>query len=149
MVLFPDVQNKAQDELDRIIGGNRLPSFAEKSSLPYISCIVSECLRWNPVAPIGLAHYVTEDDEYNGYRIPKGSTILPNVWYGTPSQPSLSICETEAFVRAILHDEHTYPEPHKFHPERFEDLEKNRLTGINEQPLAFGFGRRWVLDLAN
>jgi cytochrome P450 len=83
MVLFPDVQKKAQDELDRVLGDNRLPSFADKSTLPYISCIVWECLRWNPVAPMGLAHYVTEDDEYNGYRIPKGSTVLPNIWYET------------------------------------------------------------------
>jgi cytochrome P450 len=83
MVLFPDVQKKAQDEIDCILGGNRLPSFADKSSLPYISCIVWECLRWNPVTPMGLAHYVTQDDEYNGYRIPKGSTVLPNVWYET------------------------------------------------------------------
>jgi cytochrome P450 len=52
-------------------------------------------------------------------------------------------------VRAILHDEHTYPDPLKFHPERFEDPEKNKLAGINEYPSAFGFGRRWVLDLSN
>ncbi|KIM78610.1 hypothetical protein PILCRDRAFT_98340 [Piloderma croceum F 1598] len=123
MVLYPDVQRKARDELDRVLGDNRLPSFADKSSLPYISCIVWECLRWNPVAPMGLAHYVTEDDEYNGYRIPKGSTVLPNIW-------------------AILHDEHTYPNPLEFHPERFEDQEKNRLAGVNEYPSAFGFGRR-------
>ena len=82
MVLFPDVQKKAQDEIDRIVGGNRLPSFGDKSSLPYISRIVLECLRWNPVTPLGVAHCLTEDDEYNGYRIPKGSTILPNIWYG-------------------------------------------------------------------
>jgi cytochrome P450 len=81
MILSPDIQKKAQDEIDRISGGNRLPSFADKSSLPYISCIAWECLRWNPAAPMGGAHFVTEDDEYNGYRIPKGSTVLPNVWY--------------------------------------------------------------------
>jgi len=82
MVLFPEVQQKAQEELDRVVGGNRLPSFGDKSSLPYISRVVLECLRWNPVTPLGVAHYLTEDDEYNGYRIPKGSTILANIWYG-------------------------------------------------------------------
>src|ERR1700691_1583365 len=83
MVLFPEIQKKAQDEIDHISGGNRLPCFEDKSSLPYISCIVWECLRWNPVAPMGVPHFVTEDDEYNGYRIPKGSTVFSNVWYGT------------------------------------------------------------------
>jgi cytochrome P450 len=124
MVLSPGVQKKAQNEIDRVTAGSRLPSFVDKSSLPYISCIVWECLRWNPVAPMGGAHSLTEDNEYNGYRIPKGSTVLPNVW-------------------AILHDEHTYPEPLEFNPERFENKEKNKLAGINELPqAAFGFGRR-------
>lgn len=83
MVLFPDIQQKAQDEIDSVVGTNRLPAFADKSSLPYISCIVWECLRWNPVTPMSLSHFTTEDDEYKGYRIPKGSTVLPNVWYST------------------------------------------------------------------
>jgi len=83
MVLSPDIQKKAQEEIDRVIGSNRLASFADKSSLPYISCIVWECLRWNPVAPMGGAHFTTKDDQYNGYQIPKGSTVMANVWYDT------------------------------------------------------------------
>jgi cytochrome P450 len=52
-------------------------------------------------------------------------------------------CTADVLTRAILHDEHTYPEPLEFHPERFENQEKNRLAGINELPqAAFGFGRR-------
>jgi len=124
MILSPDIQKKAQDEIDRVVGGNRLPSFADKSLLPYISCIVWECLRWNPVTPMAVPHFVTEDDEYDGYRIPKRSTIMANVW-------------------GILHDENKYPEPHKFSPERFQNEEENRDAGINELPhAAFGFGRR-------
>jgi cytochrome P450 len=82
MVLSPDIQRKAQDEIDCKVGSSRLPCFADKSSLPYISCIAWECLRWNPAFPMGLPRCVTEDDEYKGYRIPKGSTVFPNVWYG-------------------------------------------------------------------
>ena len=81
MVLSPDIQKKAQSEIDLVVGGNRLPSFADKSSLPYVSCIVWECLRWNPAAPMAVPHFAAEDDEYNGCRIPKGTTILANVWY--------------------------------------------------------------------
>jgi cytochrome P450 len=51
-------------------------------------------------------------------------------------------------IRAILHDEHTYPEPLTFNPARFENQEKNKFAGINELPqAAFGFGRRWVFTL--
>ena len=85
MVLSPDIQKKAQDEIDRLTAGNRMPTFADKPLLPYISCIVWECLRWNPASPLGGTHSTTEDDEYNGYRIPKGTTVIPNVWYGTRS----------------------------------------------------------------
>jgi cytochrome P450 len=148
MVLHPEVQQKAQEEIDRTVGGNRLPSFADRTSLPYISWIVWECLRWNPVAPMGLPHFSTEEDEYKGYRIPKGSTVWANTWYGTRTSYLFSWCRIDAADRAILHDEHTYPEPLRFNPERFENLERNKLAGINEEPTAaFGFGRRWVVDL--
>jgi cytochrome P450 len=144
MVLFPDVQKKAQDEIDRIVGGNRLPTFGDKSSLPYISRIVLECLRWNPVTPLGVAHCLTEDDEYSGYRIPKGSTILPNIWYG--GNILILSCTSDLFIRAMFHDEHVYPEPFKFNPDRFENQDTNKLTGINELPhIAFGFARRCVI----
>jgi hypothetical protein len=57
-------------------------------------------------------------------------------------------CAINIFIRAMLHDKNTYPEPLKFNPERFENQEKNMLAGINELPqAAFGFGRRWVFDL--
>lgn len=80
MALYPDVQKKAQAELDDVVGPNRLPEFEDRDSLPYITAITKECLRWLTVAPFGVPHSSIEDDEYNGHRIPKGSLILPNIW---------------------------------------------------------------------
>jgi cytochrome P450 len=54
MTLFPDVQSKAQDEINRVIGNDRLPNLADHNSLPYVSALVSEVMRWRPVGPIGL-----------------------------------------------------------------------------------------------
>lgn len=54
MVMHPEVVKKAQDELDRIVGHDRLPDFSDRESLPYISAIIQEVLRWNPVAPLGM-----------------------------------------------------------------------------------------------
>ncbi len=48
LIVYPDVQIKAQAEIDRIIGKDRLPTFEDRNDLPYIDCIVWECLRWNP-----------------------------------------------------------------------------------------------------
>jgi cytochrome P450 len=53
MVTHPDVQIKAQKELDRVLGGTRLPDFTDEASLPYVTAIVKEVLRWHPVTPIG------------------------------------------------------------------------------------------------
>jgi len=80
MVTHPEVQRKAQEEIDRVVGRDRLPDFDDKESLPYINAIYKEVARIRPVVPLGVAHCATEDDEYNGYRIPKGTSFYPNVW---------------------------------------------------------------------
>ena len=53
MVLNPDVQRKAQRELDQVVGPHRLPDFSDQPSLRYVDAIVKETLRWNPVVPLG------------------------------------------------------------------------------------------------
>jgi cytochrome P450 len=80
MVLNPDVQRRAQEEIDRVVGRDRLPDFGDRDRLPYINAMVKESLRWHPVTPMGIAHSLMEDDSYDGYHIPKGSVIMPNVW---------------------------------------------------------------------
>ncbi|KAG1753720.1 cytochrome P450 [Suillus paluster] len=81
MTISPDVQKKAQVEIDAVVGPDRLPSFADRDSLPYIEALVKEVLRWNAVAPNGGPRRVTEDDIHDGYYIPKGSLVMPNVWF--------------------------------------------------------------------
>jgi cytochrome P450 len=49
MVKYPEVQKKAQAEIDRVIGPNRLPDFTDEKSLPYVVAIVRETLRWHLV----------------------------------------------------------------------------------------------------
>ena len=53
MQLYPEVQRKAQEEIDRVVGTDRLPVIADRPNLPYIEAIIKELLRWNPVAPLG------------------------------------------------------------------------------------------------
>ena len=96
MALYPEVQKKAQAEIDAVVGPNRLPDFRDRPSLPYINAVVKESSRWNLVAPLGrpfviiivatiltsceVAHMSTFDDEYNGFYIPKGTIVLGNSW---------------------------------------------------------------------
>lgn len=69
----PRVAAKAQEELDRVVGRDRLPDFKDQVELPYIKAIVAEVQRWRPVIAGGLPHAVTEDDVFDGYFIPKGA----------------------------------------------------------------------------
>ncbi|KAG6867871.1 hypothetical protein C0993_009945 [Termitomyces sp. T159_Od127] len=48
----PQALKKAQDEIDRVIGSDNLPTFDDETSLPYITAITKEALRWRVVAPI-------------------------------------------------------------------------------------------------
>jgi cytochrome P450 len=100
MALHPEVQKKAQAEIDAVVGQNRLPDFEDRPFLPYINAVVKESLRWHIVAPLGggpflfphhtcyvfltdseaIPHMTTNDDEYDGYYIPKGTVVLGNGW---------------------------------------------------------------------
>ena len=80
MAMFPDVQKKAQAELDAVVGRGRLPETGDRGSLPYTDALVKELIRWHIVTPIGVPHRAVSDDEYNGYLIPAGATVLANVW---------------------------------------------------------------------
>ncbi len=80
MATHPQVVQKAQAELDAVVGPNRLPDFQDTKSLPYICALVKELLRWRVVGPLGLPHCALEDDEYRGFLIPKGTIIIANIW---------------------------------------------------------------------
>ncbi len=73
MIKHPDVQRKAQEEIDRVIGNNRLPDHNDRPDLPYIEAIYREVLRYNQPLRIGVPHALMEDDIYEGYFLPKGS----------------------------------------------------------------------------
>ncbi|KAK7678433.1 hypothetical protein QCA50_018493 [Cerrena zonata] len=80
MSLYPGVQRKAQEELDRVIGPNRLPEFSDYDDLVYIQAIALEALRWMVVLPLSVSHCVIRDDTYRGFLIPKGTTVIANAW---------------------------------------------------------------------
>ena len=80
MALYPEVQRKAQAEVDEVIGGDRLPILSDRGTLPFVEAIVLELLRWQPITPLNIPHASSEDDKYEGFYIPKGSIIMVNQW---------------------------------------------------------------------
>ncbi|KAJ8072721.1 hypothetical protein PM082_016280 [Marasmius tenuissimus] len=118
MVVHPDAQARAHAEIDTVTRGTRLPDFSDQPELPFVQAILTETLRCYPPAPLGLAHACVNDEVHEGYFIPAGTTIVPNIW-------------------SILHDEGLYPDPMRFDPERFT---RNDSPGPSQ--FVFGFGRR-------
>ncbi|KAF9259629.1 cytochrome P450 [Marasmius fiardii PR-910] len=123
MVLHPEVQKRAREEMEAFTQNERLPDFEDRESLPYIGAIVSECLRWNPMAPLAIPHSSIKDDVYKGFFIP-------------------SIIVFEYLLRALLHDETMYgPEPMRFNPDRFLKRDGEAVHDPVNLP-SWGYGRR-------
>jgi cytochrome P450 len=81
MTLYPEIQAKAQAEIDTIIGHDRLPTVSDREHLPYVQALLLEVYRYGIVLPQALPHTLTSgDDRYDGYFIPKGSIVIPHVW---------------------------------------------------------------------
>jgi hypothetical protein len=119
MTKFQHVQLKAQEELDRVVGTDRLPTFEDRHNLPYIDALVKEVTRWWAVTPMGFPHTATEDIEFSGFHIPKGAYLLPAIWW-------------------FLHDPQVYADPECFDPDRF--LPPRSEPDPSTE--AFGYGRR-------
>jgi cytochrome P450 len=122
MTLHPQVQQRAQAEVERVVGKDRLANINDQKDLPYVVAVIKEVLRWAPAVPQGLLHRVTQDDTYQGFRIPKGTAIIANIW-------------------AITRDNEMYPNPEIFDPERF--LPRPGVEAqADPSKWVFGFGRR-------
>ncbi|KAJ7603367.1 cytochrome P450 [Roridomyces roridus] len=120
LMAYPEVQRKAHEEMDRIVGDQRMPTLDDLQRMPYIRAIILETHRFRPTAPLMLPHAASATEEYKGYIIPKGATI---------------------FVNASLYDD-----TEEFIPERYLDSENGTKPGVDGSDLrhnfVFGVGRR-------
>ncbi|EAU84306.1 cytochrome P450 [Coprinopsis cinerea okayama7 len=123
MTMFPHVAKRAQQEIDAVIGTDRLPGFADRERLPFgrLAIWMSATSLISPPSK-AVPHRVMQDDVHDGYLIPKGSLVIPNVW-------------------KITHDPRTYRDPMVFNPDRFLSSE-TRAAEPDPRDICFGFGRR-------
>ncbi|KIJ65429.1 hypothetical protein HYDPIDRAFT_110496 [Hydnomerulius pinastri MD-312] len=117
----PEAQSRVQEELDMVVGSDRLPNWDDSSSLPQLHAFISEALRWRPVTPIGFAHRATKDIIWRGQCIPAGATVFGCHW-------------------AISRDPIAFPDPEKFDPQRW--LDQDGQLRKDMRFYTFGFGRR-------
>ncbi|KAK7052036.1 putative cytochrome P450 [Favolaschia claudopus] len=100
LVAYPDAQQKAQEEIDRVVGEHRMPTLEDLEAMPYIRAVILETHRFRPTPPLMVPHRALNDEEYKGFLIPKGCTIFINAW-------------------GIFHDPMLFDDPERFMPERY------------------------------
>ncbi|KAI0029546.1 cytochrome P450 [Vararia minispora EC-137] len=115
--IYPEIQCKIQDELDSVVGHDRLPTFTDWDLLPNVRAFVLETFRWRPGTAVGMQHRATKDVIW----IPAGATIIPNHW-------------------SIGRDPEVWPNGDDFIPDRW--LDSNGRVQDKPAFPNFGFGRR-------
>ena len=161
MALYPEVQKKAQAEIDSVVGPNRLPNFEDRPSLPYINALVKESMRWHVPAALGafllLSCYVLS------WQVPKlfptwllttmnmmdtifQRGLLCLVTHGQLRTTITSFLSWLSLFRSILHDPESFNNPMVYQPERY--LKDGLLNPdyMDTNSVVFGFGRRLVLN---
>ncbi|KAG8951541.1 hypothetical protein FRC03_012493 [Tulasnella sp. 419] len=131
--VHPEAPKAVHEEIDRVIGVNRVPTLDDMPNLPQINAFIRETHRFRPIAPLGPPHQAMEDQFYQGKLIPKGSTIFMNTW-------------------AMFHDPDLYDQPDVFDPSRFIRSPYGTKEGVEKtiseealkrlETMAFGAGSR-------
>ncbi|XP_077126907.1 cytochrome P450 2D15-like [Ranitomeya variabilis] len=121
MLLHPHIQKKVHEEIDRVIGSDRVPTIEDQSKMPYTSAVIHEVQRYGNILPIALLHMTYRNTNIQGFDIPKGTTIIPN-------------------LTSVLKDKTIWKKPYQFYPEHFMDSEGNFVK--NETFIPFSAGRR-------
>ncbi|XP_046853676.1 steroid 17-alpha-hydroxylase/17,20 lyase-like [Xenia sp. Carnegie-2017] len=123
VVLHQDVQQNIHDEIDRVVGRNRSPSWQDTKQLNYLQACVCETLRLSRILPV-YGTNTTRDTVIGGYHVPKDTYVAIN-------------------INNIHFDNSEWPEPHSFKPERFLDENGLFVGWTTKQALIpFGLGRR-------
>ena len=124
LVSNPDIQKDLQDEMDEAIGETSLPSLKDKRNLPLLEATILETLRLRPTLPLALPHCTTEQTSVAGYSLPKGTTVLVNLW-------------------GVNHDPSYFHKPEQFNPYRFIDHQTGKIKhGLPLCVLPFSAGAR-------
>ncbi|XP_060694495.1 vitamin D 25-hydroxylase [Hemiscyllium ocellatum] len=121
MALYPNIQEKVHQEIDSIMGKNQIPSLEHKPQMPYTEAVLHEILRFCNIAPLGIFRATAKNTIVRGYSIPKGTTVITNLY-------------------SVHFDEKYWSTPHVFCPERF--LDSNKQFVKKEAFVPFSIGRR-------
>jgi cytochrome P450 len=124
MLMHPDVQRKVQQEIDDVIGCERLPSMSDMLQMPYTQATLQEISRRATIVQTAFPHSTTEAIDFCGFHLPEDTVIMPNLW-------------------GVHHDEKLFPDPFSFRPERF--INERGQFVKHEAVIPFSLGKRFCL----
>ncbi|KAL1006141.1 hypothetical protein UPYG_G00068330 [Umbra pygmaea] len=119
-----DVQDNCHREIEKVLQGRADALFEDRHAMPYVQAMIHEVQRMSDTAPLSAFHTTCCDTKLQGYQLPKGTTVIPN-------------------LSSLLHEEGQWKFPHEFKPENF--LDKNGEFVKPEAFLPFAAGSRVCL----
>ncbi len=119
MTNYPDIQTRVRQEIHDAIGPHKPPSMKDKPNLPFTEACILETQRMGDIVPLGVPHTTVEDIVFRGYDIPKGTTVMSNLY-------------------SVHRDPSVWENPHDFNPDRF--LDSNGKIHKKEQLIPFSMG---------
>ncbi|XP_017755180.1 PREDICTED: methyl farnesoate epoxidase [Eufriesea mexicana] len=128
LVLFPNIQKKAHEEIDKVIGPNKFPTLEDRTRMTYMNAVVLESLRMFMGRTLNVPHRTLRDTTILGHRIPKDTMLIVN-------------------FNRILMDE-SWGDPENFRPERFIDESGNTVAPQTYFPFSIGRHRCMGENLA-
>nr|ACO35752.1 flavonoid 3'-hydroxylase [Cosmos sulphureus] len=132
LIRCPQILRQAHEEMDNVVGRERLVTESDLGKLTFLQAIVKETFRLHPSTPLSLPRIASESCEIDGYFIPKGSTLLVNVW-------------------AIARDPKMWTDPLEFRPTRFlpgGEKPNVDVKGNDFEVIPFGAGRRICVGIS-
>lgn len=123
LVKFPDMQQRLQEEVDKVVDRCRLPSIDDQPRLPYVMAFIYEVMRFSSFIPLTIPHATTRDTSINGYTLSKNTVIFVNQW-------------------SINHDSNRWQNPEKFDPLRFITSDGLLNKDLTSSVLIFSLGKR-------